>query len=131
MHGKNCDKKAEYIRRGRDRYIEEKALKPWKRAIINARMRARKHGIPFDLTNEWAIKRWTGKCEFSGIEFDTSYTGMKGCRPFSVSIDQRDPGKGYTQDNCWFILFAYNAAKGQGTIDDLKKLFGFDGGLNG
>lgn len=131
MHGKNGDKKAEYIRNGRRRYIEEKSLKPWKRAIINARTRAKKSGIPFDLTNEWAIRRWTGKCEFSGITFDTSFTGQKGCRPFSVSIDQKEPSKGYTQENCWFILFAYNAAKGSGSLDDLKKLFGFKGGLNG
>lgn len=78
------------------------------------RLAARDAGLPFDLTDEWAKARWTGCCELSGIEFQKNPNGH-GPWPFSCTIDQIIPGKGYTQDNSRFVLMGCNGLKGIGT----------------
>lgn len=119
-----ADKKDQYERYGRQAYIDRTLAKPWERSIRNSKYRAKKCGFDFDLTFEWAQERWTGKCELSGIPFETCYTGRQGGSPRSVSIDRMDPAIGYLQSNCWFILFGYNAAKGDGSLENLLSLFG-------
>jgi len=41
---------------------------------------------------------------------------------FSASIDRVDNSKGYTKDNCHFLLFGLNRAKSDGSIEDLYML---------
>lgn len=77
--------------------------------VRGAKSRSIKNGHEFDLTLEWAHARWTGKCELSGLPFDWSKPLL---HAFSPSIDRINPLKGYTQDNCRFILQAINAFKG-------------------
>lgn len=72
--------------------------------------------LPFTLTDEWARKRWTGRCELTGIPFVVAGTHGKF---FSPSLDRIDPKKGYVDDNCRFILFAVNTLKGVGTDEDM------------
>lgn len=85
-----------------------RAAKPYMAAIYSAKARATKKAIPFDITESWAKARWTGKCELTGASFDVA----KG-RPtaFSTSLDRIDGSKGYTQDNCRFILWSINRFK--------------------
>lgn len=91
--------------------------KPWRKMLESAKYRALKKGLPFDLTEEWVRKRWHGICEMSGIEFEVGKGAPHGLSP---SLDRKDPAKGYTQDNCRFILYCLNAFKG--TMSD-KKMF--------
>jgi hypothetical protein len=77
--------------------------------VRGAKHRSIKNGHEFDLTLEWARERWTGHCELSGLPFDWSRPKL---HEFSPSIDRVDASKGYTQDNCRFILQAINAFKG-------------------
>ena len=92
--------------------------RPWPYLIKYAKDRANAKRISFDLTNEWAESRWTGKCEVSGLRFIPNVGGGK-ATPFSPSIDRLDPEKGYTQENCRFVIFGVNALKGTGTEKDL------------
>lgn len=79
-----------------------------------AQSRAKREGLDFDLTREWAESRWTGSCELTGIEFvKGGGTGRRSAGPFSPSLDKIDPAKGYVQDNCRFILWAINRFKGR------------------
>jgi hypothetical protein len=92
---------------------------PWKWPLINARRRSEKKSFAFDLTEEWCIKRWTGKCEISGIPFEL---GTQTHFPFSASIDRIKSSEGYTQTNCRFVLFAVNSFKGTGTDEQMLEI---------
>jgi len=104
---KNKEKFAEYARKSREKnYV-------WNMVRL-AEARAKKEGLNFDLTREWAESRWTGACELTGIQFvKRSGTGRGSAGPFSPSLDKIDPAKGYVQDNCRFILWAVNRFKGK------------------
>jgi len=93
---------------------------PWKYLLTSRRSDAKNRGLAFDLTNEWAAARWTGKCEITGIAFRAN--GTRGPHPFSPSLDKIDPSKGYVQDNCRFILWGCNAIKGVGTDADMYEI---------
>jgi hypothetical protein len=84
--------------------------------IRGAKTRSIKNGHEFDLTLEWARERWTGNCELTGLPFDWSKPLL---HAFSPSIDRIDSLKGYTQDNCRFILQAINAFKGSSTDETM------------
>ena len=96
-----------------------KVRAPWYFCLDRAKERSRKKQIPFDLTPEWAISRYTGKCELTGLPF---VNGVKGFYPFSPSIDRIDSSKGYEQHNCRFILMAINVFKGRMADDEMMKI---------
>jgi hypothetical protein len=82
---------------------------PWGRVLQNAKNGARRAGIAFDLTHEWASS-FEGRCAVSGIPFVPSL-GETG--PFTPSVDRIDPKKGYTQDNCRLVIWAVNRFRGE------------------
>lgn len=86
-----------------------RALKPYMQPLYEAKSRASKKELAFDLTENWARERWTGKCELTGADFDLCVGGKP--TAFSVSLDRIDPNRGYTQDNCRFILWSVNRFK--------------------
>jgi len=86
--------------------------------VKTAEERARRKGVPFSLTAEWAISRYTGACELTGIPFVIGQRGS-GPKPYSPSIDRIVPSLGYTPGNCRFILWAVNALKHIGTDADM------------
>ncbi len=89
----------------------ERAAEPWRKIVTNARHRSMRDGIPFDIDIEWGRSTYTGVCELSGLKFVVN-SGNFGHRAYSPSIDRRDPNKGYTKDNCRWILMCLNAFKG-------------------
>lgn len=105
----------------RERWRQTRLASPWLHIMAGAKNRAKTTGAPFDLTDDWARQRWTGKCEISGIPFALMLT-PEDMRMFAASIDRIDPKKGYVQDNCRFILFAINAMKQDGTDQDIYSI---------
>lgn len=91
-----------------------RAATPWLSLLFGAMARARKKKVPFELTQDWAASRWTGRCEMTGIAFRFKGTGP-GPKVFSPSIDRIEPKLGYVPSNCRFILWAINAMKGEAT----------------
>jgi len=81
--------------------------KPWAPLLGTAKYRAKKEGLPFNLTAEWALATWKGVCEISGIPFVLN----KRRSVFSPTIDKIIPKLGYEQNNCRFVLFGVNALK--------------------
>lgn len=80
-----------------------------------ARKRATKSGLPFTITLDWALEafqRQEGKCLLTGIllTFDRNPYGMRFYRPYSPSLDQIEPGKGYTPENTRLVCVAVNLA---------------------
>lgn len=82
------------------------ARRMWKAAHDRAKLKR----LEFDLTPEWVQEKLDqGICEFSGMNFNHKPKGMpKGGHPYAPSIDRKDCRKGYTQDNCRVILWAFN-----------------------
>ena len=44
---------------------------------------------------------------------------IKKSRPFTLSLDRIDSSKGYTKDNCRFILLGINMLRGMGTDSEM------------
>ena len=77
-------------------------------------------GVPFALTHAWLLARISaGVCERTGIPFEFDKGGY---HPWNFTIDQREPGTGYTDANCQAVCWAYNAAKSLGTDADVLRM---------
>ena len=90
------------------------------RVIYSAKQRAKNNSLDYDLSTEWGILKYTGRCELTGIPFYISDNGVM--NPFSPSLDKIDPKKGYTKDNCRFILVAINSFKNNMLDVEMYKL---------
>jgi hypothetical protein len=86
-----------------------------------AKRRAKIKGLPFDLTDEWARDRWTGRCELTDLEFTLGLRGP-GAKLFSPSLDKIDPKKGYLQSNTRIIIWAVNAFKYDGDDETMYRI---------
>jgi hypothetical protein len=119
---KDCEKCARWNARNpgksNSNLRRRRAENPWYSSLLHAGDRSRKNGLVYDLTIEWAIATYTGACSLTGIPFIISAqgpAGKSGLRPYSPSIDRINPLKGYTQDNCRWVLSAVNSFKGEMT----------------
>ncbi len=99
----------------RDYLIEKEARRRLeKRAqclVANARTRARKKGIHFELDSSVTALQAVidgGFCEFSGLPFDLS----PGIKYNSPSLDRINPDLGYVPGNVRIILHCFNCAFG-------------------
>ena len=93
------------------------------RAVImvnQARSRAKRTNLPFDLTVDWVLEQLRGgRCAVTGIPFELEIGGRS---QWGSSLDQIVSGLGYTKSNTQVVCWIYNAAKGTGTHDDVLKL---------
>jgi hypothetical protein len=82
--------------------------------LSRAKQRARKKGFEFDLATADIIdllERQDGKCAVSGMQFDIRPHPRKGAkRPFCMSIDRIDNGRGYTKGNVRITTVIVNTA---------------------
>lgn len=73
------------------------------------RVQARRHNIPFDLTEAWFETMLAGKCPMTGHEFDIGMENWKS--PWYPEVDRIDPDGGYVMSNCRLVASIYNRAK--------------------
>lgn len=123
----------------KDRKKEVKRLKLKKWALANpikyrartltsgAQQRAKNVGNEFNLTKEWVEQKLRdGKCEITGIDFFikpySSKSEYKRVHPHSPSLDQIDPGKGYTLDNVQVVCDQVNKFKGDRHVTSMVKV---------
>lgn len=85
----------------------------------NAKARAQKQGIQFDLTKEWLLENLNDVCPLLGVPF--TY-GMGKTTPATPTIDRKDPKKGYTQDNCWVISAKANRIKTDASVEEITRV---------
>jgi len=90
----------------------------------DARHRAGKKDIPFDLTRDWIYHRlMAGRCELTGIRFECGERS-EGERAgmYAPSVDRRVAALGYVADNCRLVIWHYNLAKGAYDDDAVLEL---------
>lgn len=88
----------------------------------NAKARARKENLEFDVTRQQILEWLTvGLCQITGIPFVFSPGSRIRQLPFTPTLDRRNPAKGYIFGNVRLVCWMYNAAKGSGTDDDVLR----------
>lgn len=116
---KKCKRKQNL--EARANYSEEKRLcKILQERWLGARDRAKLKGRSFDITKEDLCDLWkkqNGLCALSGIPM--TYEMDNGRIYTNVSIDQIDPGKGYTKDNTQLVCMGVNQMKSDLSMPEL------------
>ena len=87
--------------------------------LNSARERAKKKGIPFDLSPDDI--RIPEVCPPLGIHLQRG-RGKNGPSPNSPSLDRKDPSKGYARGNVWVISWKANRIKMDATGDEIRLL---------
>lgn len=104
-HKEDRQKNAErYAEQSRQRYLKQRPYS----LVTMAKTRSKKRGYEFNLDEAWVESTWTGRCALTGVEFSSP---KKKTDNYSPSLDRIDPSKGYTKDNCRFIIWALNRFK--------------------
>ena len=93
------------------------------RAVANARTRALKKNIPFDITKDYIVSLFEdqkGRCFYSDIELSiVKKDESKTHDPFKMSLDCIDPDLGYVRGNVVWCAYCVNALKLKMSIDDM------------
>ena len=121
-HNRRCK---ECMRDIQNKYTNKSFLlsKLWK-----ARTRAKKNGIPFDLTKEDIQKLWddcSGTCEILKIKMEPTIQTGKWDRWNCPSLDKIDPSKGYKKGNVRIISHKANTLKGDATLEQVQSLLDY------
>ena len=91
-----------------------------KKYLHNARSRARRDSVPFDITYEYLEKIATNVCPVYGTRFEwgTSKLGKGQTKENCPTLDRILPDKGYVKGNVAFISQKANRIKDNGTMQD-------------
>lgn len=106
----------------RDKILVESVNPAWKKKAAqflarNSRWRAKRDGWEHDLT--WHDIEIPDVCPVTEEPF---WPVLGQQTPYSITLDRRDPKKGYVKENVWVICLSANIAKRDFTLDQLKRL---------
>ena len=90
-------------------------------SINNAKTRANKKGLEFNLTVNWYINNLPKYCPVFNTKLDFT-SDLDEAIP---SIDRINSAKGYTEDNCRIISWKANRIKNQWTVDELAAVVAY------
>src|SRR5574341_1928012 len=110
------DKNREKYREWHRNYQRERAARTIigrsVRLLRDAKYRASKKGLVFELDSQWVVERLErGCCEVTGMKFviaDSDSHGKK--NPLSPSIDQSRANNGYSTENSRVVANVFNSA---------------------
>lgn len=124
VYRNNKDKRCKHCKQiqnkqARKNYSNEtKLYKVLQERWLGARDRANNKGIPFTITKEDLLELWEnqeGLCNISKIPMTFE---LDNGRVFTnVSVDQKNPGQGYTKDNIQLVCSAVNQLKSNWDMD--------------
>ena len=94
------------------------------RFYYNAKSRARKNNLPFDLTVEYLESIATNECPIFKIKFEWGQSGLgKGnTKETAPTLDRILPHKGYVKGNVAFISFRANRIKDNASMEEMYKI---------
>lgn len=90
---------------------------PEQRLLKEAKYRAKKKGLPFDLELSDIVIPATCPVYGMPMQYNTGWN--------SPSIDRIENNKGYTKDNIIIVSVKANSHKSTATLDELKQLVSF------
>lgn len=126
-HGKNKDQVNTRAKARNWNYDKEAAKEKRKRfrdrlpsnTVLNARKsKAKRDGLPFNLTKKWYAKQYEKGCAVTGIPFDPP--GSRS--PWTAHIDRIIPTRGYTRRNSRLVCACFNLAKKNWTDADVLQM---------
>ena len=82
--------------------------------LSNAKQRAKKFNLPFDLDKEWFYANLPIYCPVFNVELSYGKN--------NASIDRLIPEKGYIKSNCRIISHRANTIKNDATLEELKMI---------
>ena len=104
------------------RYYARDDVEGWARtAMGNARKRARRWDVGFDMTLEQIMAKLTTHCPILGIELDIT-KGRKTSKHNSATLDRIDPDGGYTNENVHVVSDLANRGKAHMSLAQLVLL---------
>lgn len=106
-----------FIKRNKKEPGTRKRDDPRYKMFHNAQHRAKRKGIPFTITIDDIIIPET--CPLLGIPLKSTNNKND---PGNPSLDQKEPGKGYTSDNIWVISNRANEIKWDASLQELELL---------
>jgi len=116
-----------YRREHKDLYARLQAnsrkRNPRKHLVIDARARAKRYGVPADITEKDI--QWVTHCPALGVELIYGRTGGDGRRANSATLDRRDNTKGYVKGNVFVLSHRANRIKSDATIAELEAILQF------
>lgn len=104
------------------RYTEKGTIT---RLLSQARSRAKKRNLKFELTKDWVFKKiieQNNRCAYSNVSFSFNNVFNGKTRYYIPSIDQVIPGKGYTFNNSVLVLSIINRMKQEMPLEIFKEL---------
>ena len=97
--------------------------RPFSKVVRNAKSRALKVDVPFELTEQYLESIWTGVCPVFQVRMDLpSHRESHKRTPATPSLDRLVPDKGYVPGNVLWISLRANQMKNDGTSDDLFRV---------
>lgn len=113
-----------YIKANRSKINKqfEKAAPRATRMLKAAKIRSAREGVQFSLTKDWFLAALKNGCEVTGYEFDLSLPGDRKRMPFSPSIDRKDAGGDYSEENCRLVALSYNLGRSDFGDDAMVRL---------
>jgi hypothetical protein len=104
-----------------DRYAVENRFQ-----ILMGEAERNRRGIPYDIPAKerysLKIRFEAGICEMTGVRFKPFRPGGGQIQPYAASLDRVDPGKGYTYDNCRWVLQGINYLRNKLNDPDFKHI---------
>jgi len=89
-------------------------------ALKDAKKRAEKKGVPFEITRQYIESILTNECPVFGTPF--TFVGNGGIKPESPALDRIIPSKGYIEGNIQIISVKANNIKSAYNSKDIFKV---------
>lgn len=103
-----------------ERYQRDRIERPHIILWRNAKLRAKRRGIEFHITQEDIKEIFPNECPVYNKPF---VYGSKGApNDWAPTLDRIDSTKGYVRDNIAVISYRANTIKNRGSVDDLKRI---------
>jgi hypothetical protein len=103
----------------RARYNHHRKTAPFKHRCSRAKTRAKRLGVPFDLTPEYLESLWTGTCPVLG---ETIHLVSDRKDEMAAELDRFVPSLGYVKGNVHFLSRRTNRLKNNTNTKELRKL---------
>ena len=96
-------------------FPDKKSIKMFKKAILAANRRAKKRGLPFEISLEDIVSQYvsqSGKCFYSNMRMNISKSTEESLHdPYKMTLDCKESSVGYKKENIVWCIYCINSFK--------------------